>query len=30
VDVNGDGAPDVLTTARKGAFVFLNRTRTRR
>jgi len=24
VDVNGDGKPDVLTAARKGAFIFLN------
>jgi hypothetical protein len=24
VDVNGDGKPDVLTSARKGAFIFLN------
>jgi hypothetical protein len=23
-DMNGDGRPDVLTAARKGAFVFLN------
>ncbi len=26
-DVNGDGKPDILTSARKGAFVFFNRTR---
>jgi hypothetical protein len=25
-DVNGDGAPDILTAARQGAFVFFNRT----
>lgn len=30
LDVNGDGAPDVLTSARHGTFVFLNHTRTRR
>jgi hypothetical protein len=24
VDVNGDGRPDVLTAARKGAFIFFN------
>ena len=23
-DINGDGKPDVLTSARKGTFVFLN------
>src|SRR5436309_686524 len=23
-DMNGDGTPDVLTTARKGAFIFFN------
>ncbi|HXJ38825.1 MAG TPA: VCBS repeat-containing protein, partial [Bryobacteraceae bacterium] len=27
VDVNGDGTPDVLTTARKGTFIFLNNLR---
>jgi hypothetical protein len=27
VDVDGDGAPDILTVARKGAFVFFNRLR---
>src|SRR5205085_124173 len=30
VDMNGDGRPDVLTAARKGAFVFLSRPKTRR
>ncbi len=24
VDVNGDSRPDVLTAARKGAYIFLN------
>jgi hypothetical protein len=23
-DMNGDGTPDVLTTARKGTFIFFN------
>jgi hypothetical protein len=26
-DMNGDGAPDVLTSARKGTFIFFNNTR---
>ena len=24
VDMNGDGRPDVLTSSRKGAFIFFN------
>jgi len=26
IDMNGDGKPDILTSARKGAFIFVNQT----
>jgi hypothetical protein len=30
LDLNGDGTPDVLTAARKGAFIFFNNHKTGR